>query len=437
MAYKNQKISPSWLATAELCPRSRPDGEDTQAGVDGTLMHETLEEMVSTVPRSQWESWVETRESLSPFLKGSIQVIVAKLREIIIEDLPAVPNAVLKMRNGKPRKTLLKPGLYTECQIDRGQGRHGYIDLMVVTDEGLVYIIDYKSNRAAKDFSLQLAAYASDVHRLCPAHERFICQIIAPNLDEEENTRLDLDLDALAKFEERIARIEELADRSANDPSVAGNPGPQCEHCHWKGSCPYQCSAALTVAESTTTDLVKVSDKKGKVTVIQALSNLIGPNGPYAGEIVDATTFTNPTTPAQRGLRRACMKFLEVLIEQAKKDDASYLSEFPEDACKDMIPGFSISFRNGRSSTKGHEGDVRNAVMEAFGLSIEDVFECSTVDKDTLVEFVHIHQGVTKKAAEEKYKKAIAKYETPGGRTAYWTQKVRKIDGTNAEFIDA
>ena len=437
MAYKIQKISPSWLAAAELCPRARPDGEDSQASVDGTIAHDHMHTMVATIPRDQWESWVETREDVSPYLKGQMQVIVARLREFIIEDLPVFDGFVLKMRNGKPRKTPLKPGLYPECQIDRGQGRHGYIDLMIVTTEGLVYIVDYKFVRIAKDFGLQLAAYASDVHRLCPAHERFICQIIAPNLDEEENTRLDLDLETLAKFEERIARIEELADRSANDPSVAGNPGPQCEHCHWKGSCPYQCSAALTVAESTTTDLVKVSDKKGKVTVTQALANLIGPDGPYAGETVDATTFTNPATPAQRGLRRACMKFLEVLIEQAKKDDASYLSEFPEDACKDMIPGFSISFRNGRSSTKGHEGDVRNAVMEAFGLSIEDVFECSTVDKDTLVEFVHIHQGVTKKAAEEKYKKAIAKYETPGGRTAYWTQKVRKIDGTNAEFIDA
>lgn len=437
MAYKNQKISPSWLATAELCPRARPDGEDTQAGIDGTLMHDSLQVMVATVPRSQWETWVETREDLSPFLKGSIQIIVAKLREIIIEDMQVFDSYVLKMRSGKPRKTPLKPGLYTECQVDRGQGRHGYIDLMIVTAEGLIYIVDYKSNRAAKDFSLQLAAYASDVHRLCPAHERFVCQIIAPNLDEDENTRLDLDLEALEKFEERIARIEELADRSANDPSVAGNPGPQCEHCHWKGSCPYQCSAALTVAESTTTDLVKVSDKKGKVTVTQALANLIGPDGPYAGEVVDATTFTNPATPVQRGLRRACMKFLEVLIEQAKKDDSTYLAEFPEDACKDMIPGFSISFRNGRSSTEGHEGDVRNAVMKEFDLSIEDVFECSVVDKDELVEFIHINQGVTKKTAEERYKKAIAKFSTPGARIAYWTQKVRKVDGTDAEFIDA
>lgn len=437
MSYKTQRISPSWLATAELCPRARPDGEDTQAGVDGTLMHETLEEMVATIPRSQWESWVETRESLSPFLKGSIQAIVAKLREIIIEDLPPVPNYVLKMRNCKPRKTPLKPGLYTECQIDRGQGRHGYIDLMVVTAEGLVYIVDYKSNRVAKDFGLQLAAYASDVHRLCPAHEAFVCQVIAPNLDDEENTRLELDLDALAKFEERIARIEELADRSANDPSVHGNPGPQCEHCHWKGTCPYQCNAGLAVAETTTTDVVTVSDKKGKVTVTQALANLVGPDGPYAGETVDATTFTNPATPTQRGLRRACMKFLEVLIEQAKKDDSAYLGEFTEDQVKEMIPGFSISFRNGRSSTKGHESEVRGAVMEAFGLSIEDVFDCSTIDKDALVDFVHIHQGVTRKAAEEKYKKAIAKFSTPGARTAYWTQKVRKVDGSDAEFIDA
>ena len=420
--YKVQKVSPSALAATEQCPRFRPDGKENDAAVDGTLMHEFAEQMVS-VPRSQWDGWIATRVA-SPDMKGMLEEIASSLKTILVEELPVFPNFRLRPIRGKPRKSPLKPGLYPECEVDRGGGRHGYIDLMVVTPEGLVYIVDYKSNRVEKDFSLQLAAYACEVNRLCPAHDSFICQIVAPRLEDEAQLRMELGPGDLAAWAQRIERIEMTADQSANDDSIAGVPCDACQYCHWNGFCKYQSAAVQAVAEAANEDQVTVAPKTGKTTIVQSLANLIGPGGPYEGELVTSQTFLNPATPKQRGLRRACMKFLETFIKAAKEDDATWAAQFPPERQATLVPGFSISTVKGRSSVDTmRTADIREAVMSRFHMNIEEVFEISSVDLNLLAETL-VRDGLSKKKADEEIKKCLEPFMVQGAPSVRWTPKL-------------
>lgn len=438
MAYKIARISPSALAATEYCPRFRPDGEDSQAGIDGTMFHEAMEKMITEAPRSQWSNWVALHPELGPQILGLVEQATETLLTIVIEDLQVYPNFRLRMRSGKPRKSPLKPGLYPELELERGQGRHGYIDLMVVTPEGLVYIIDWKSNRVGKDFSWQLGAYAVDVNDLCTAHDSFVCMIVAPRLDEDEQLRMEISSNELTMLRERIARIEKRADDSANDDSIPGCPGDQCEHCHWKGRCKYQAASALAISEAVPTDFKTITEKTRKVSVVPSLASLVGPGGLYEGEVVDSTTFSNPSTPKQRGLRRACLKFLEVLVNAAKEDDKKWAKQYTNEQLATIIPGFSVSRRNGRGSFDSSKvAEVREKVMSEFGLSIEDVFEVSVVDKELLKSSLVIAHGFTKKHADEEVKKIFEPFTTPGAPTLFWTMKsTPKQTAIDADFVD-
>lgn len=423
MAMKIRRVSPSALAATEVCPRFRPDGKDNAAAIDGTMLHEFAEEMVS-IPRDQWDGWIATRNA-SPDMKGMLEVIAATYRTIITEDMEVFRDYRLRMRGGRPRKSPLKPGLYPECEVDRGQGSHGYLDLMIVTPEGLTYILDIKSSRVEHDFSRQLEAYACDVNRLCPAHENFVCRIVAPRLDDDAQPEWHWGPEDIARFNREIEAIEFKADWSSNDSSIAGVPNDACQYCRYNGRCQYQASATRAVAEIVDEDLVLVSAKTGRTTIMQALPNLVGRNGPYAGEAVTAQTFLNPPTPAQRGLRRACLKFLETFIEAAKKDDASWAAQFTDDQLKNLVPGFSVSRRRGRGSVDtGRMPEIREAVMGQLGLGIEDVFDVSVIDKKQLAESL-VDSGAAKsrKEADEKVEKIYAPFTSVGAPTLFWTQK--------------
>ena len=425
MAYKVPRISPSALAATEHCPRFRPSGEETQAAIDGTLMHEFAERMVE-LPRNQWEGWIATRET-SPEMKGMLEEIAATLKTVVLEDLPVVKDYRLRLRAGKPRKTLLKPGLYPEVELERGQGRHGYIDLLVVSPEGVATIVDYKSNRVEKDFSLQLKAYACDVHRLAPAHEMFECCIIAPRLDDDAQLRMRLGPPEIAEAEGEIAAIEERADRSANYDSIPGCPSAACEYCHWNGKCKYQANAAAAVLETNGADVVAYSEKTGKPSVPMTLATLVGPGGPYEGEPVTAQTFTAPATVGQRGLRRACLKFLEKLVDACKEDDATWAAQYGDAQLATLVPGFSIARVKGRSSVDPTATPkIREAVMKNFGMSVEEVFDCSAVDKKLLAENLVSVNGWTKKKADDEVKKVFEAFSVPGAPSLRWTQKAAK-----------
>lgn len=421
MAYKIPKVSPSALAATEHCPRFRPSGEESDAAIDGTMMHELAESLLGE-PRETWDGWISALDA-SPEMKGLLLCIANELRTLVPDGLEVNRNYRMRMRGGKPRKSPLRPGLYPECELDRGGGRHGYIDLMYVTAEGLVYVLDYKSNRVAKDFSLQLAAYACDVNRLAPAHSHFVCRIIAPRLEEDAQLDMELGPGDLGKWNARIAAIEARADQSANDDSIRGVPCDACQYCHWSGRCRYQSEATLAVLETDRANRVTVSPKTLKATVVQSLASLVGPAGPYAGETVTADTFRKPATPAQRGLRRACCKFLEVAVAAAKKDDATWCGQFAPNDLKDMVPGFTITPVKGRSSVDETQmAAIREAVMKRFNMTITDVFDVSVIDKDLLVQKLHL-DGMTKKKAGEEIDKCLEPFMTPGAPTVRWNVK--------------
>lgn len=418
--YKCIRVSPSALAATERCPRFRPDGEENQAAVDGTMFHEFMQEMVESVPREQWDSWVATRTA-SPSLLGLLESATATVKTLVAEDLPVFKNYRLRMRNGHPRKSPLKPGLYPECELERGQGRHGYIDLMVVTREGLVYIVDYKTNRVGKDFSWQLGAYAVDVNTLCPAHEGFVCMVIAPRLADEEQLRMDVGVKELELLRSRIAAIERRADDALWDDAVASCPGDQCEHCHAKGRCRAQAQATIEMTSQAGSLTVA---SKTRTTTVPSFTSLVGHGGPYEGEVVTAETFTRPATLAQRGLRRACLKFIEVLVDQAKEDDKTWAKQYTEEQLRDMVPGYTVSWRNGRGSfDESKTAEIREAAMARFGLSVEDVFDVSDVNKSKLESLLVNSYGRTKSKASDEVKKLYEPYTTPGAPVLFWTQR--------------
>lgn len=424
MAYKIQRVSPSALEATERCPRFRPDGKDSVASIDGTLMHEFAEQMI-TVPRDTRQEWIGGLMA-SLEMKAMLGQIADAIVALAPEDMPVYTNFRLRPIRGKPRKSQLKPGFYPECEIDRGGGRHGYADLIIVTAEGLVYIIDYKSVRLEHDFSLQLGAYACDVNRLAPAHEHFVCRIIAPRLGDDAQQELVLGPDELRMFNERIAAIEERADWSANDDSIPGVPSDSCQYCHFSGRCKYQTDAMMTVSETCTTDLTTVSPKQRKVTVVQALSSLVGPGGPYEGEVVDSTTFLNPATPKQRGLRRACLKFLEVAIAAAKDQDAEWVANVPAEKLKTIVPGFMISYVKGRSRiAEGMESEADGTLAARFALSPEELAAVSRIDLASLKGLL-VTRGLSEKKADEEVSKCLEPYMTQGAPSVRWTPKLAR-----------
>lgn len=421
--YKIRRVSPSSLAATEKCPRFRPDGKDNAASLDGTAFHEAMEKLMP-LPVDTWEREVASMTDLTPDLRGLVLSAVEAVRPIAFppealaapEKYKVYLNARLRMRGGKPRVSKLAPGVYPEVEIDRGDGAHGYIDLMVVTLEGLVYIIDYKSNRVSKDFRLQLAAYACDVNRLCPAHDAFVCVVIAPRLGDEDQLQMELGLSDLEAYRRRIGEIELRADWSANDSSIFGCPGEQCQFCRYNGKCMYQAADAAAVVDYVPTAARLVS------------------RGVYEGERVTPDTFRSPATPKQRGLRRALLKNLEAMIEAMKDGDREWVRLNPGTE----VPGWKVSFAAGRSSVdKSKMGDVRKALMSRFGLSPEEVLEVSVVDTSLLEADLNRKCGYTKKAAAEEVKRCLAPFSKPGSPVLRWTQERDPASEVDAEFVDA
>lgn len=416
MAIKIPRVSPSALRATEQCPRFRPDGKDNDAAIEGTLVHEFAEQMVTLHPKAEWGEKFASTVVASDGVKRMLAYIAEAYRGIVQEDAPAVyPSYRLRMRGGMPRKTPLRPGLYPECELERGQGSHGYIDLLYVTPEGLVYVIDLKTNRVEKDFSLQLSAYACDVNRLCPAHDSFICQIIAPRLDDDAQMRLELGSADLQMYRNRIADIERRADWSSNDDSIPGCPGDQCQYCRYNGMCKYQAEDAAAV----------VSYDPSAVRLVQ--------RGFYAGETITSETFRSPATPAQRGLRRALLKNLEAMIEAMKDGDREWVRLNPNT----RVPGWKVSFAKGRSSLdKSRLGDVRGAIMSRFGLSPEELADVSVPDTKLLEASLVEVSGYTKKSAADEVKRCLEPYSTPGAPVLRWTQERDPASDVDAEFVD-
>lgn len=410
MAYRIPKVSPSALAATELCPRFRGSGEENDAALEGTLLHGLLEEMVVTQPPDLWEPWI-TAQSVSVEHKGLLEEAATQVRGILAgTPLPVFRDYRLRLRGGKPRKAPLKPGLYPECEVERGQNRHGFIDLMVVMPDGFVVIVDYKMIRdPGHDYTLQLGAYASDVHRLCPAHGLFECRIVAPRLKNDAMDVYRWNAEDLKRIEERIAGIEKRADDAICDCTIAGHPSDACQYCHWSGNCPYQAGAAMEVAG--------VNDVVSKVMI---------PGGPYAGEALTLRTFTNPATPAQRGLRRACIKFLKSATKEWEDDDREWAARTRDQQTGVRlveVPGWTIGWNRGKATLdRTREPEIHQAIMSALNMPLEQLFSLCEVQVDRLVEDVVRNEGVTDKDAKEKVNRILDPYMTTGAGYPVWRQ---------------
>ena len=198
MAYKIPVVSPSALAATEQCPRFRPDGEENDAALEGTMLHECLEQLVAQPPGT-WMEWIATRE-LSAEHKGLLEEAAEQLQTIMEPGMQVFTEKKLKprYRQGKRINQRLRPGAYPELEIETAPGRHGYIDLLLVLSSGIYVVIDYKFERQAKVHDLQLAKYCARVQELVPSAEHFEARIISPRLQDEEIekymwTRADLD----------------------------------------------------------------------------------------------------------------------------------------------------------------------------------------------------------------------------------------------------
>lgn len=372
------------------------------------MFHEIMEELVG-LPRDQWDTFVDMKD-MSPDLRRLVQEAVSVLVGLVGDDLPVVSDYRLRMVKGKPRKSPLKPGLYPECELDRGQGRHGYIDLMVVTKEGAVFILDYKTNRVEKDFSLQLAAYACDVNRMCPAHNMIVCQIIAPRLDDDAQLRLEIGPDDFEKWNERIAKIEDLASRSTNDPSIAGCPGDYCKYCHWNdgesgcGMCPYMASQTTAVAQ-------------------YAVPQVFSP----AGKAITVDTLRKPleSLPVEQvGLCREVISALESYIK-ARKDE---YKAWTEDHPGINPPGWKVSVVRGQSHLdKTRQSEIRGKLKSQFGLTDQEINESMTaVDTGLVSEFLISNCGYQKSKAPDAVKKALEPFMVAGAPVVRWTRAVKK-----------
>lgn len=415
--FKPAVVSPSSLAAVEQCPRYRPGGEDTQASLDGTMFHEYMETIVG-LPREQWDEFTEKQE-MSNDMKWLVRGAVETLKSLLLEKLDPVPDYRIKFKRGHQpflKTKRLKPGLYTECEVELGNGRHGFLDLMIVPPEGPVTIIDWKSSRLEHDYTLQLGRYAVAVNDLCPRHDQFICCVVAPRLGEEAQLRLpvgDVELDKLRK---RIEVIERRADWSSNDDSIPGCPSDACQYCRYNGRCKYQSQVMVgvvgeVVAKPTSVCPVEDESTAKAVDAYRALAT-----GPFAGVRLTLT----PQTDAERGFRRAALKAVADIFDAVKKDDAKWVEEHPGQT---EVPGFKISVTRGRTSLdKSRQDEFRAAVVASYGLTDQEVLRCSAIDVGMLTDYLVDVRGAGKPAAVEKdVKRIMEPFTVSGAPTVRWT----------------
>lgn len=358
MAYKVNKISPSALSATEECPRFRPNGEDNVAATEGTILHELMENLVQQ-PKASWNEWIRTLDIGIEF-RELLERGASMLLPLVDDGMSIFTDKIIKprYRKGKLLNQRIAPGLYPECEIETAPGRHGYIDLLIVTHEGTAVIVDYKFVRMeGHDYTLQLGAYAVSLKRLVPSLELFDCRIIAPRLYGEPETHMWTSAD-LEGISQRISGIERRADDSANNPSIPGYPGQQCEYCHWSGRCPYQAQAvtAVTVAEEESSVLPRIT----------------------------ADELMNPSTPEIRAKRRAFIKPLEAAIKKWKDQDKAFMADHTSEP--DILPGFKATWANSPSYVDKSKAMEIRAVLVGRGLSLDLVDRCFVPDRAKIVE---------------------------------------------------
>lgn len=438
MAYKPMTVSPSSLGYVEKCPRFRSSGEDNAASEDGTLYHGHMEALCQ-LPREQWDEYVEKTE-MSSDMRWLVRASVRELGSLVTEVLDPVKDFRIRKRtSGVFLKTKrLKPGIYTECELDLGGGRHGYIDLMIVPSEGPITIVDWKSSRNDHDYTLQIERYALAVNDLCPMHDAFICCIVAPRLSEECQLRIPVGKPDLGEIRVRVRAIEERADRSANDDTVVGCPSDACAFCHWSGRCKYQGQyvdgakplleggnamqlAGKNLDAANTDSQLKAA--KATISSVDTFRKLTAPGSVFEG--VRLTLL--PQTPEERGLRRLVLKTMADIFDAVKKDDAKWIADHPGTV---ELPGYKIQEQRGKASVPPeNEAEMVSAFIAKLGLTDQEVIDCSKLSKTKLVDHLVDFRGMKKTVAKAEVDKIEEPYTVRGASVIKWVanEKARAV----------
>lgn len=439
MAYRPATISPSSLGYNDLCPGFRSSGESNAASDDGTLYHGHMEKLCA-LQSEERDIYVEKTE-MSNDMRWLVRESAKELNSFLVEKLSPRPNFRMVRRRGtnvflKTKK--LEPGVYTECEVDLGGGRHGYIDCMIVPSDGPVIIIDWKSSRNDHDYSLQIKRYAVAVNDLCPLHEEFICCIVAPRLSAECQLRIPMAKADIEAARAKVREIEERVDRMAVDATVGGHPSDACQFCRWSGQCRFQNQyvdgaapvlggeGAYELAGRTMDNAQTGSDEKAAKAVSSSINVFRELTKP--GSVFEGTRLTlNPTNPQERGLRRIVMKTMASIFDAVKKDDAKWIADHPGTLA---IPGFKIQEQRGKASVpKENESELRAAFVSKYGLTPDEVMDCSTFDPNKVVEVLITSRGYKKTDAKTEVEKTKEPFTVRGANVIKWvaSEKAHKL----------
>lgn len=442
MAYRPATISPSSLANNKLCPGFRSSGESSAASDDGEIYHGHMEKLCLS-ERDTWDKYISETE-MSNDMRWLVRESIREFGTFLTENLPRFPNfRMVRRRNTKVflKTKRLDPGVYTECELDLGGGRHGRIDCMIVpSDGGPVVILDWKSSRTSHDYTLQITRYAVAVNDLCPLHDQFVCGIVAPRLPEEDQLRIGMGPEDLEATRREVREIEERVDRMAVDATVVGAPSDACQYCRFSGQCRFQSQyvdgakpvleggGALQLAAANMEAAAPGSDaeKKAKATAnaVDVFRKLTAPGSVFAG-----TRLTlQPATPEERGLRRLVLKTMADIFDAVKKDDAKWIAEHPGTVA---LPGYKIQTQRGKPSVPPeNEADMRAAFVAKYALETDELLDCSTLSTTRLERLLVETRGIGKTAAKAEVAKVKEPFTVRGADVVKWvaSEKSRALE---------
>lgn len=446
MAYKPIVISPSNLGYSEHCPGFRSSGESNAASEEGEIYHAHMEKICLS-DRETWDKYVEETE-MSNDMRWLVRESVRELKSFLVEKLKPMPNyKMVRRRNTKVflKTKRLDPGVYVECTLDLGGGRHGRIDCMIVPSDGPVTILDWKGSRTSHDYTLQITRYAVAVNDLCPLHDQFVCGIVAPRLPEEDQLRIGMGPEDLEATRRRVRAIEERVDRMSVDPTIVGHPSDACQFCRFSGQCRFQSSyvdgarplleggGALQLAganmDAATPGSSAEKSAKATASAVDTFRKLTAP-----GSVFEGVRLTlQPANPAERGLRRLVLKTMADIFEAVKKDDARWIAEHPGTVA---LPGYKIQVQRGKPSVPPeNEAEMRAAFVAKYALDDAELLDCSTLSTTKLERLLVETRGIGKTAAKAEVAKIKEPFTVRGADVVKWvaSEKSKELELAKAD----
>lgn len=371
---------PSSLPNLKACPRwVGSDSLESEAAIEGTLVHEALERLAMT-PRSNWKEAIESDVTLDAGLKQVVIDCAEQIEEFWVFD-PEVHPQGTTISNLNPAK----PAIYLETRIDSGVVRPGSADL-IHFHQATATLIDYKTNRVVRDHDAQQKAYVLGIFAAAPHIETVLAKIVAPRLGEDAP---DPDWYFRADTPQIEAELREIVEQAA-DPFTPGAPGPQCTFCAGSGRCPYQMTNVV--------DLIPTSNTPPELL-------------PLAQGTRTWSDILHPVTSADRGLRRELIRWLDAMIDAIKEDDKAWAEAEPTGE----MDGFRKQVRLGRASLdRTRLAEANLALCKAIGMTPEQMFQFLQPITAELVEHVAIAKTTSSAQARKIVDEAMSPFIVRG-----------------------